>query len=107
MKTNVQTVDLTGDWIGFYEGHHDEVVRVTQSENQIEAIKVTGDTHVPAGEITFRAELDGTEGRGEGQVASEDFHNPRFIPGHLHVIDGDHFEFTWSGLGTVEFRRDV
>ena len=99
--------DLSGDWIGYYHGHHDEVVRITQTENRIEAVKVTGDLNVPAGEISFRATLTEKEGEGEGQVAQTEFRNPRFIPGRLRIIDKDRFTFEWIGLGSVEFRRDV
>ena len=100
-------LDLTGDWIGNYNGHHDEVVRVTQAGNRVEAIKITGDLHVPAGEVTFRAELYGWRGRGEGQIAQLEFHNPRFVPGRLEIVDDDHFLFEWRGMGVVEFRRDI
>lgn len=101
------SIDLSGDWIGHYHGHHDEVVRVTHTGNRVEVVKVTGDANVPAGEVTFRAELDGIAGTGEGQIAETEFRNPRFIPGRLRVIDADHFVFEWLGLGAVEFRRDV
>ncbi len=104
---DAKSIDLTGDWIGHYHGHHDEVVRVTQRGGRIEATKVTGDINVPAGEVTFRAELKGREGKGEGQVAETEFHNPRFIPGRLRVLDENHFLFEWLGLGSVEFRRDI
>ena len=100
-------IDLNGDWIGFYKGHHDEVVRITHREDLVEAVKVTGDSHVPAGEVTFRATLSGRAGQGEGQVAAPEFHSPKFIPGTLRVIDQDHLVFEWTGLGEVEFRRDV
>ncbi len=102
-----QPIDLTGDWIGHYHGHHDEVIRVTHRGNRVEAIKVTGDLNVPAGEMTFWAELGGHEGVGEGQVAAAEFHNPRFIPGRLRILDENQFVFEWIGLGSVEFRRDI
>jgi hypothetical protein len=100
-------IDLTGDWIGYYAGHHDEVIRVTQRGNRVEAVKVTGDLHVPAGEMTFWAELTGREGKGEGQIAAADFHDPKFIPGRLRILDENHFVFEWIDLGSVEFRRDI
>jgi hypothetical protein len=101
------SLDLNGDWIGHYHGHHDEVVRVTHQGNRVEAVKVTGDSNVPAGEVTFRAELDGTEGKGEGQIAQSEFRDPRFIPGRLRIVNENHILFEWLGLGSVEFRRDL
>lgn len=100
-------IDLNGEWIGFYHGHHDEVVHVTHQGNRVAAVKVTGDVNVPAGETTFRAELEGLAGKGEGQIAETEFRHPRFIPGRLRIVDRDHFVFEWTGLGSVEFRRDI
>ena len=100
-------IDLNGDWIGLYQGHHDEVIRLTHIGERVEAVKITGDINVPAGEITFRATLQGQEGEGEGQIAETEFRKPRFIPGRLRVIDENHIIFEWTGLGSVEFRRDV
>ncbi len=31
--------DLTGEWIGRYTGHFDEVVRITQTAMRVEAVK--------------------------------------------------------------------
>ncbi len=97
-------IDLTGEWIGHYTGHFDEVVRITQAGSQVEATKMTGDDYVPAGEITWRADL--RTGAGVGQVAEREFRNPRFVPGVLRVIDREHLIFIWSNIGAVEYRRD-
>jgi hypothetical protein len=99
-----RTVDLSGEWLGYYTGHFDEVVRIKQNGDYVEAIKVTGDEYVPADEITWRANV--RSGRGEGQIAEREFRNPRFVPGHLRVISRDRILFTWEGCGEVEFRRD-
>jgi hypothetical protein len=96
--------DLNGEWIGHYRGHYDEVVKITQNGRRVEAVKITGDDYVPAGEITWRADL-GT-GLGEGQVAEEGFRNPRFIPGQLKVFNRDRIVFHWMNSGQVEYRRD-
>lgn len=95
---------FAGEWIGYYPGHFDEVVRIYQRGNQLEAVKITGDDHVPGGAITWRADL-GT-GRGEGQIAETEFRNPRFIPGRLTVLNDERLVFTWEKLGSVEFRKD-
>jgi hypothetical protein len=101
---NVKAIDLSGEWLGFYTGHFDEVVRITQRGDWIEAIKITGDDFVPAEEITFRANV--TTGRGEGQIAEREFRNARFVPGTLKIVNEDKIVFRWEQCGEVEFRRD-
>jgi hypothetical protein len=99
-----QRTDLSGEWLGYYTGHYDEVVRITQRGDYVEAVKVTGDEYVPADEVTWRASL--RSGRGEGQIAEREFRNARFVPGHLQVVSPERLVFTWEGCGEVEFRRD-
>lgn len=96
--------DLTGEWIGRYPGHFDETVVITQDDASIVATKVTGDEHVPAGEITWRADLHTL--RGEGQVAEREFRRPRFVPGRLEIVSADLIAFHWDSVGRVEYRRD-
>jgi hypothetical protein len=48
---------LAGLWKGNYPNHGDELVRLHYDRDQLIATKVTGDEHVPAGEVTFRADL--------------------------------------------------
>ena len=96
--------NLTGDWIGNYTGHFEEYIRIVQDGSFATATKVTGDDHVPAGQITWRAAV--VTGDGEGQIADHDFRNARFIPGRLFVGDSGHIRFEWFGVGAVEFRRD-
>ena len=96
--------DLTGEWIGRYTGHFDEVVRITQTATRVEAVKITGDEHVPAGEMTWWA--DRRTLFGQGQVAEREFHRPRFVPGRLEVLSADLIVFHWENVGSVEYRRD-
>ena len=96
--------DLDGEWIGRYPGHFDEVVRIIREGNRVQAVKVTGDEHVPAGEITWRVDLPTL--KGEGQVAEREFHRPRFVPGRLEILSADLIVFHWENIGSVEFRRD-
>src|SRR5262245_10933316 len=78
-----ETVNLSGEWLGYYTGHFDEVVRIQQKGDYVEAVKVTGDDYVPADEITWRANV--RSGRGEGQIAEREFRNPRFVAGCLRI----------------------
>jgi hypothetical protein len=95
---------LAGEWVGRYPGHHDEFIRITQEEAILTAVKITGDSHVPAGEITWTADL--RTGEGQGQIAEEEFRNPRFVPGKLHVFDAERLRFVWQSLGYVDYRKD-
>ena len=97
-------MSLDGEWIGHYRGHFDQVVKIVQRGDDIEAVKVTGDDHVPAGEVTFRANLKTLVG--EGQVAEKEFRNPCFVPGKLIILGADRISFSWENCGTVEFRKD-
>lgn len=97
-------IDLSGEWVGYYTGHFDEFVKITQTGEMVEAIKITGDDYVPAGAVTWRANL--RTGQGEGQIAEKEFRNPRFIPGKLRVLSADRIVFHWNNCGEVEFRRD-
>ena len=98
------TINLSGEWIGHYRGHFDEVIRISHVGDEVEAIKITGDDFVPAGEITWRANL--LTGEGEGQIAESEFRNPRFIPGMLTILSDERIQFTWTDLGSVEYRKD-
>ena len=97
-------MNLAGEWIGHYPGHFDEVIRIRQHDDELEAIKITGDDFVPAGALTWRANLRTLEG--EGQLAEREFLNPRFVPGKLTIVSADRIVFRWENCGEVEFRRD-
>lgn len=101
---DIASLNLSGEWIGHYRGHFEQVVRVSQRGEEIEVVKITGDDHVPGGEITFRANL--RTGAGEGQVAEREFRNPSFVPGRLAILSPERLCFTWEGCGSVEFRKD-
>ena len=96
--------NLAGEWVGHYTGHFDEVVKIIQQGDTVEAVKITGDDFVPADEITWRANV--ATGYGEGQIAEREFRNPRFVPGKLKVLNPDRIIFSWANCGEVEFRRD-
>jgi hypothetical protein len=101
---NQRELDLSGEWIGYYPGHYDECIRIVQSGDEVEALKITGDDYVPGGAVTWRANL--RTGKGRGQIAEQEFRNPRFVPGRLEVVSPERVVFRWENYGEVEFRKD-
>ena len=99
-----RTINLAGEWIGHYRGHFDQVIKITQLGEEVVALKITGDDHVPGGEVTFRANV--ATGVGEGQVSEKEFRNPCFVPGKLEILSPERIAFTWDNCGKVEFRKD-
>ena len=97
-------IDLTGEWLGYYTGHFDEVIKIVQDGEHVEAVKITGDEYVPADEVTWKANI--RTGVGEGQIAEYGFRNPRFIPGRLTIVTPEKIVFTWLNCGEVEYRKD-
>ena len=102
--SELQVLNLAGEWIGHYRGHYDQVIKITQLGEEIVAVKITGDDHVPGGAVTFRANVK--TGHGEGQVAEKEFRNPCFVPVKLEIVNAERIVFTWENCGKVEFRKD-
>ncbi len=97
-------IRIEGEWIGYYKDRFDQVIKIERNGQVLTATKITGDDFVPAGEITWRANV--SSGYGEGQVAEEEFRNPKFIPGRLTVLSSERIMFSWEGFGNVEYRKD-
>ncbi|HEU0009026.1 MAG TPA: Cyclin D1-binding domain-containing protein [Verrucomicrobiae bacterium] len=103
-QISAASINLAGEWIGHYRGHFDQVIKITQLGEEIVAVKITGDEHVPGGSVTFRANV--RTGAGEGQVAEKEYRNACFVPGRLEITTPDRISFTWENCGKVEFRKD-
>ena len=101
MKLNV---DLSGEWIGNYPSVQ-QTIKITQQGTHVRAEKITSDNEfVPAGEVTFVADL--CSGFGSGRIAQREFRRNGWVTGSLSVMDQNRISFRWHGFGAVEFRRD-
>lgn len=118
---------LNGLYIGAYGVYSSEVIQMRRRYGQwqedgraketsdlefyeyVEALKITGDPYVPAGQVAFRAKVGkgyqlphkgiipeefGVIARykGEGRLAEPGFQNPRWVDGELVILDGKHIK---------------
>jgi hypothetical protein len=129
---------LKGVWKGLYPSasaasrKEECAIRIEYDGDMLIATKLTGDRHVPAGEITFRVNVsnemdpdadttehgfkivvqDGDQAfssfLGEGRVARKGFTEDYYVPGQLYLLDDDTILFLWGqNLDMhVEFSRD-
>mmetsp|Transcript_127135 Transcript_127135/g.220382 ORF Transcript_127135/g.220382 Transcript_127135/m.220382 type:complete len:363 (-) Transcript_127135:229-1317(-) len=72
LKQYLPQFQLAGLWKGSYRDDGDHIVRIAYEGDTLFATKVTGDSHVPAGEITFRADLSQLGDPEEQQVTESE-----------------------------------
>jgi len=121
---------LAGKWRGHYGRSGWENVEIRYEGDTLIATKMTGESNVPKGAVTFKADvsskgilglvggepkhpsekirgvleanLDGMVSfGGEGQVAAAKFSNAMFVPGQLLMFREGFFGFLWLPLGSL------
>jgi Cyclin D1 binding domain len=123
-RASLPQFQLEGLWVGKY-GDTFQMVNVSYTGDVLTAHKVTGDRHVPKGEITFQVDLSPTKEyldpielssdaveqwgskylqrhAGQGQVAADGFVNSQWLDGQLILVN-QYFSFAWLPTGHQVF----
>jgi len=97
-SSSLDLIDFSGFWTASYGSHGIELVEIQVHNGYLVARKITGDPHVPAGEISFEVDLK-QGGKGRIQIAEKGFRNPEWSPGRLVApFDFNTFIFEWADV---------
>jgi hypothetical protein len=124
-RASLPQFQLEGLWVGKY-GDTFQMINVSYTGDVLVAHKVTGDRHVPKGEVTFTVDLSPTyksqlepielssdaveqwgsrylqRHAGQGQVAADGFVNAKWLDGQLILVN-QYFSFAWLPTGHQVF----
>jgi hypothetical protein len=84
LRKHLPQFKLAGLWKGHYGDHGETVIRISYDGDMMYATKVTGDTHVPAGEVTFRVDLSSKK-----DLSRDDDDDDEVIVEEIEIQDGE------------------
>ncbi len=89
--------NLSGFWIGDYGDHGFELVRIYHKGYQLYGKKLTGDSNVPAGKLTWKMTLGNEMKSGKGLIhlAEEGYVNSKWSTAYVDTSAKDVFKITW------------
>eukprot|EP01116_Phalansterium_solitarium_P010713 TRINITY_DN2584_c0_g1_i1.p2 TRINITY_DN2584_c0_g1~~TRINITY_DN2584_c0_g1_i1.p2 ORF type:complete len:124 (-),score=4.84 TRINITY_DN2584_c0_g1_i1:120-491(-) len=96
--SELMCADLEGFWEADFGPNGIELLEICRSESDVlVARKVTGDEHVPGGQVSFEFAL--RTGDGRIQIAQRNFRDREWKRAIISQIqDHNHFVFTWYEL---------
>jgi Cyclin D1 binding domain len=108
-RASLPQFQLEGLWLGKY-GDTFQMINVSYTGDVLVVHKVTGDRHVPKGEVTFTVDLSPTyksqlepiELSSDAVVAADGFVNAKWLDGQLILVK-QYFSFAWLPTGHQVF----
>ena len=89
--------NLSGFWIGDYESHGFELIRIYHHGYEIYAQKLTGDPNIPAPKLTWKMTMDKDmkKGKGEIHLAETGYINSRWNTAYIDGTSPNVIKITW------------